>query len=199
MALALENTYKNTSNTITGFQTLVELAVKGDYTAQKSIFEKLAPIMYTVCRRYAQNDDDAKDIMQEGFIKGFSRISQWKADSNLQSWFARIMVNTALDVYRKQIRTSMSSLDDHLYNLSSVENEEDDISNRDDYGRLEFALECIQKLPAGYRAVINLYAIEGLSHKEIAEKLSINEVTSRTQLLKARNMLKKIMKENEVK
>lgn len=198
MALVLENTYKNTGNTITGFQTLVELAVKGDYTAQKAIFEKLAPLMYTICRRYAQNDDDAKDIMQEGFIKGFSRISQWKADSNLQSWFSRIMVNTALDVYRKQIRTSMSSIDDHLYSLSASEPDEEVIA-RDDYGRLEFALECIQKLPAGYRAVINLYAIEGLSHKEIAEKLSINEVTSRTQLLKARNMLKKIMKENEVK
>lgn len=196
MTLALENTYHNTSGTINGFQTLVESAIKGDYAAQKAIFEKISPLMFTICRRYAQNDDDAKDILQEGFIKGFSRISQWKADSNLQSWFARIMVNTALDVYRKQIRTSMSSIDDHLYNLSSVE-DDPEVSQRDDYGRLEFALECMQKLPAGYRAVINLYAIEGLSHKEIAEKLGINEVTSRTQLLKARNMLKKIMIESE--
>lgn len=195
MALPLETTYPPKNTVLTGFQSLVEAAVQGNLTAQKGIFEKLAPLMFTICRRYAQNDDDAKDILQEGFIKGFNKISQWKADSNLQSWFARIMVNTALDMYRKQIRTSMSSLDDHLYNLSA-EKEEDKAPIPDDYGRLEKALQCMQQLPAGYRAVLNLYAIEGLSHKDIAAQLGINEVTSRTQLLKARNMLKKLMKED---
>lgn len=154
----------------------------GKPTAQKALFLKYGPVMLTVCRRYARHIMEAEDFVQDGFIKVFRNIDKFKGESALGTWIRRIMINNALKHVAKSAFKKES--------IGIADNYDRDV-DPGTYAKLsaEDIMKLVAELPTGYKVVFNLYAIEGYSHKEIAEQLDIGESTSRSQLLKARRML----------
>ena len=165
---------------------LVEGCLRGERKWQKVLFEKYYGMMLAVCQRYSKNRDEAKDILQEGFIKVFQKLDQFSFSSSLEAWIRRVMVNTAIDFYRKN--ASLPTIFE-MDEASGVSGQHDVIS---DMNHAEL-LNLLQKLPPGYKIVFNMYVIEGYSHKEIADVLHISEGTSKSQLGKARNYLQKLI------
>lgn len=165
---------------------LITACINKQRWAQKQLYEAHYGKMMGVCLRYADNKDDALDILHEGFIKVFRHIAKYQPGTSLYSWIRRIMVNTAIDYYRKSIRRRTEDLD-QAYDLSS--NDPDAVSQCTE----KEILTAVQTLSPAYRAVFNLYVIEGFSHKEIADQLGITESTSRSNLVKARSKLKSIL------
>jgi RNA polymerase sigma-70 factor (ECF subfamily) len=155
--------------------------------AQKELYEKHYGKMMGICLRYSNNSEDAKDIINEGFIKVFRYLHRYKVGTSLEGWIRRIMINTSIDFYRKAIRHRTEDIE---YAQHTKANGEDAISK---YSAKEI-LGLIQQLPPSYRAVFNLYAIEGYSHREVASQLGISESTSRSNLVKARTKLKVLLK-----
>ena len=161
-------------------QKLIEECLKGHSLAQEKLFKKFYGIMLGICLRYTNNRNEAKEVLQEGYIKVFNNLHTFNYEGTLPGWMKKIMVNTAIDKYRKRMAEPVT------YDMPDVANVEDDIVgtlNKNDL------MECINLLPAGYKAVFNLFVIEGFSHKEIADQLGINEGTSKSQLAKAKQCL----------
>jgi len=156
---------------------------RGERKAQELLYRALASKMYAVCLRYATTDFEAEDMLQTGFVKVFQRIQDFKGEGSFEGWVRRIMVNTAIGIYRKKLRG---------LNIQSIDEGTDQPQQLFDMERLEVEdlMRLIQKLPDGYRVVFNLYAIEGYSHKEIAELLGVSEGASKSQLSRARSWLK---------
>ncbi|MEA3495487.1 MAG: sigma-70 family RNA polymerase sigma factor [Bacteroidota bacterium] len=165
---------------------LIKACLKGKSLAQEKLFKKYYGLMMGICLRYAVDKHEANDILQEGYIKIFKNISKFKFEGSFISWIKRIMINTAIDKYRKNAT---------IPNSFEVNEEIDSKNINDVLSNLEKQdlLKCINSLSIGYRTVFNLYVIEGFSHKEIAEKLQINEGTSKSQLFKAKQKLKIII------
>ncbi len=138
--------------------------------------------MYAVCLRYARSSSDAADILQEGFVKVFTKLDQFQFQGSFEGWIRRIMINTALRAYQRQRFDYESS---GYENLPEAPVDPDAVSNLSEAELLRL----INRLPDGYRVVFNLVAIEGYSHAEAAELLGIQESTSRSQLTKARRWL----------
>ena len=159
---------------------------KGNIDAFEGIYQVISAKMFAVCLRYAGNREEAKDILQDGFIKISQQLKNYQSDNSFEGWARRIMVNTALDHYRSRIRWKISELNesDEVANLESDE----DILSHLSYQEI---LLMVQELPHTYRLVFNLYAFEGLKHREIAEQLNISEGTSKSNLADARRILKK--------
>nr|WP_262910396.1 sigma-70 family RNA polymerase sigma factor [Pontibacter silvestris] len=155
----------------------------GESKAQKYLYERFASPMYGVCLRYLKNQMDAEEALLNGFMKIYQNINRFEAKGSFEGWVRRIMVNEALAFLRKKEPLHMA-IEDNTVQVASVGGADHDIAE----GEL---LELLRILPAGYRAVFNLYAIEGYSHKEIADMLSITEGTSKSQLSKARTMLQR--------
>lgn len=170
---------------------LIEACKKGDRAAQKSIYELLAPRMFPVCIRYIGDRALAEDILQEGFITLFTRIDTYKGDGSFEGWARRIFVTTALMSLRKKDALKMSDELEAARNLKA-----DTSSQIADIGYKEL-MELVMSLPPGFRTVFNMYAIEGYTHKEIADSLGITETTSRTQFSRARQWLQAKIKERE--
>jgi RNA polymerase sigma-70 factor (ECF subfamily) len=138
--------------------------------------------MFGLCLQYADNYDDAKDILQEGFIKVFLKLKQYDARGSFEGWVRRIMINTALERYRSQT---------HLYPLTEHDLRKDEMVYEEVFEKLS-ALDLVrlmQELPPRYRMVFNLYAIEGYTHKEVSEMLGITVGTSKSNLSRARQIL----------
>lgn len=169
---------------------LIEACRKGDKKAQRDLYEKYSPLMFTVCRRYINEPQAAEDVLVCGFMKVFTKIDQFKSEGSFEGWIRRIMVNESLSYIRKH---------KSLYMQVEIENadREPDYSQLGDHLVEEDLMKLIDRLPAGYRTVFNLYAIEGFSHKEIAQKLDISENTSKSQLSRARAHLQKLLIEAE--
>ena len=165
---------------------LVKSLRKQDPKAQRQLFEKYSPRMLGLCFRYAGDEMIAEDIMVEGFMRVFSKIDQFSGDGSFEGWMRRIMVNEALGFLRKQKRILEDTLSDEAENIA-------DYAYADQNLNAEELLALISELPAGYRTVFNLYAIEGYAHMEIAEMLGISESTSKSQLHRARAMLQKMV------
>ena len=142
--------------------------------------------MMGVCVRYASSIDEAKDFMQEGFIQVFTKIDSFQNKGSLEGWIRRIIVNTCLMELRK-IRPIFNEVEDL---------EMDDVGIYDELNEKDI-LQFIQTLPQGFRMVFNLFAIEGYSHKEIAEKLDISEGTSKSQFARARKALQNMIKQEQ--
>lgn len=158
--------------------------------AQRDLYNMFAPKMLAVCFRYAKDRDEAEDMLQEGFIKVFQSIHKYQDSGSLEGWIRRIMVNTAIDMIRKNKAMKMETpLDDYLTETIGADAITDNLE-------VEYLLNIIQTLPTGYRVVFNLFAIEGYSHAEIAEQLNINESTSRSQYTRAKILLKKRINED---
>ena len=166
---------------------LVKECVSGKHSAQKKFYDLFAKKMMGVCLRYTNNYEEAQDVLQEGFIKIFNKLPLFESKGSLEGWIRRIMVNTALDAYRKakkhQKNVDVGSVE---FMLDSTDFIIESI-NADDL------LEIIRSIPEGYRVVFNLFAIEGYSHKEIADQLGVTESTSKSQYSRAKKMLRKIL------
>lgn len=167
-------------------QDYIAACVRNERWAQEIIYKEYYPKMMAVCLRYSNTKEDALDIMHEGFIKVFRHISKFNQGTSLSAWIKRIMVNTAIDFYRKNIRRRTEDLD-FAYGIKS------DMPTVISTMTVEEILSCLQQLTPSYRAVFNLYVIEGYSHKEIADQLDISESTSRSNLVKARTKLKSLL------
>lgn len=147
--------------------------------------------MFGVCLRYVSNRVIAEDLLHDGFITVFSKVSSFRGDGSFEGWLRRIFVNTALGYLRKNNIIDDSEQIDALQPFSS-----DDASAIEQMAESEL-LQCIRQLPNGYRAVLNLFAIEGYSHKEIATLLNISEGTSRSQYLRAKKFLYHILQQEQ--
>ncbi len=167
---------------------IIEGCIRGRSDSQRVFFQYFYSGMLALCKRYAANEDEAKDLLQEGFIKVFDNLSKFRGDSSLKTWVSRVMVNNALNYIKKNNKVQFVSFDS-----SSDLDFADDAEYVEDLEHIqpEMLIELIQELPAGYRAILNLYAVEGFTHKQIAEALGIAEGTSKSQLAKARIFLKK--------
>lgn len=157
----------------------IAACVRQEKWAQKQLYMDHYGTMMGVCLRYAGDQDEALDILHEGFIKVFRNIAKYNSGTSLSAWIRRIMINTSIDYYRKKSRRRTEDVE-QAYNISA--------SGADAIGQCseKEILESIQKLSPAYRTVFNMYVIEGYSHKEIADRLNISESTSRSNLVKAR-------------
>jgi RNA polymerase sigma-70 factor (ECF subfamily) len=165
---------------------LIDGYIRGESWACKEIYEAYAPAMMSVCMRYVNNRETARDLLQEGFIKVFQKKHTFMNTGPLGAWIRRIIVTTALEYLRKnEGGKPVAVLDDYADSLYEMDESALDRLSADEL------LACVARLPAGYRTVFNLFAIEGYSHQEIGGMLGINEVTSRTQYIRARNALQK--------
>lgn len=166
---------------------IVEGCIKKDAIAQKHLYEKFVRKMMGVCLRYADSTEEAEDVVQNGFISVFENISSYRGTGPLEGWIRRIMVNTALTNIRKNKKLKQNiELDSVEFMLPSTNQLNESFEARD-------LLKIIQTLPTGFRTVFNLYAIEGYSHKEIAEMLNISEGTSKSQYSRAKTHLQKLI------
>lgn len=166
----------------------IAACINNEKWAQKKLYEDNYSSMYALSLRYASNKEDALDILHEGFIKVFKNIYKFQQGTSVTAWIRRIIINTAIDFYRRDTRRKEDNIEEAYYISSS---DEDALSKL----ATEEILSALQQLSLSYRSVFNLFAIEGYSHKEIAEILHINESTCRSNLVKARNKLKAILLE----
>ncbi len=150
--------------------------------AQQLLYEQHYGKMMGICLRYAGSRDEALDLLHEGFIKAFQNIKRYKPGTSITAWIRTIMVNTCIDYYRRNVRRRTEDLDT-VYAAST--DDPDVLSNLTE----QEILGAVQELSPAYRAVFNLYVVEGYSHKEIGEALDITESTSRSNLVKARHKL----------
>lgn len=164
-------------------QELIEECRKGDRSAQKKVFDSLAPKMFPLCIRYIGDRDTAEDILQEGFITLFTKLDSYSGEGSFEGWARKIFINTALMYLRK---TDALKLSDELDTAWGVSSDEPTAIQNIGYKDL---MKLISGLPTGFRTVFNMYVIEGYSHKEIGKTLGISEATSRSQLQRARMLL----------
>jgi RNA polymerase sigma factor (sigma-70 family) len=161
--------------------------LENNAAAQEALYARFSPKMLGVCYRFAKNREDAEDMLQEGFIKVFSQIHQYRNEGAIEGWIRRIMVHTCINMLKKNKKFSDSV--DITYARGIGIREE----NIPSIMQAKQVVECIRVLPVGYRTVLNLYAIEGYSHKEIGSMLDIEESTSRSQYTRAKAMLEDIL------
>jgi len=161
--------------------------LKNNAAAQEALYSRFSPRMLGVCYRFAKNREDAEDMLQEGFIKVFTQMHQYRNEGALEGWIRRIIVHTCINNLKKNKKFS-DSLD--IIHAHSVHINEELIPS---IMQAKQVVECIRMLPLGYRTVLNLYAIEGFPHKEIAGMLDIEESTSRSQYTRAKAMLEEIL------
>ena len=162
---------------------LLEGCKRGDRRTQELLYKMLASRMPGVCMRYAKDLFEAEDVLQTGFVKVFQKVNEFRGDGSFEGWIRRVMVNTAIESYRKNQRMMNLVEIDEVFDVPQVTFDMDGLEVRD-------LLNLIQQLSAGYKLVFNLYAIEGYSHKEIAQQLGITEGASKSQLSRARAILK---------
>lgn len=171
---------------------LVDLCLKNRVDAQKELYDRFSYTMFGICLRYAENREEAEDLLQESFIKVYKNLASYSDFGPLGGWIRRIVLNTAIENCRKKKNKTFLSLENAS---KQFENREDDAV---DNLALEDLVKKIQQLPHGYRAVFNLFAIEGYGHTEIAEQMGITVGTSKSQYSKARAMLRAMIEEENV-
>ncbi len=159
--------------------------LKSDKRSQDLLYKYFAPKMYGICLRFSGNAMEADDILQEGFIKVFTKLKDFRNEGSLEGWIRRTIINTAINSYRKNLKYSKFN------DIEGVEIPELNEENVYDKLSKEELVDLIRELPNGYRTVFNLNVIEGYTHREIGEMLKISDNTSKSQLTRARNILKK--------
>ncbi len=165
---------------------IINGCLTGNRRDQELLYRRHAPRLYAVCLQYSGNDEEARDILQEGFIKIFENLANYKYEGSFEGWMRRIVVNTALEKYRSK---------HNLYRVDDIDQipEPDAEPDNSDYSGLEAGdlLGIIRELPTKYRMVFNLFALEGYSHKEISNMMNITEGTSKSNLSRARVILQR--------
>lgn len=163
---------------------LIQGCIRGDRLMQELLYQKYSSKMYGVCLRYSGNLEDANDLLQEGFIKIFKNLTKFRGEGSFEGWIRRIFVNTSIEHFRKKVK---------LYHVTEVQEntiEDYDLNILDTLAEKDI-ISLVNELSPGYKAVFNMHVIEGYSHKEIADMLGINEGTSKSQLARAKGVLKK--------
>lgn len=166
--------------------------LKNNAAAQEALYNRFSPRMLGVCYRFAKNREDAEDMLQEGFIKVFTQMFQYRNEGALEGWIRRIIVHTCINILKKNKKFS-DSVD--IIHANTLHVKEEMIPS---IMQAKQVVECIRLLPIGYRTVLNLYAIEGFSHKEISAMLDIEESTSRSQYTRAKAMLEEILVKKKI-
>ncbi|MES1159646.1 MAG: sigma-70 family RNA polymerase sigma factor [Bacteroidota bacterium] len=176
---------ESTRNAGALFGVLAEKASGGDQRSFQQIYDAIAGKMYSLCLRYAGNAEDANDWFQEGCVKLYRNLGNFRGDGSFEGWARRIFVGTCIDCIKKRnllfpvIREGMDAASDDLTGYDNLTNED--------------LMRFIRQLPDGYRTVVNLYLVEGYNHKEIGDLLHISEEGSRSQLFRARVLLQKML------
>lgn len=169
---------------------LIKGCLRRERSAQRQLYDTFSSRMYSICYRYVKDSMEAEDILVTAFMKIFDKIGQFKSEGSFEGWIRRIVVNEALTYLRRNrsmyLETELEQAD-----------REPDYSKLSDHLEEEDLLNMIKELPTGYRIVFNLYAIDGYSHKEIADQLNISENTSKSQLSRARVYLQKMLVERD--
>jgi RNA polymerase sigma-70 factor (ECF subfamily) len=168
-------------------EAILKGCLQNDPTAQRELYNRYSPKMLSVCYRFAHNREDAEDMLQEGFIKIFSQMHTFGNRGAFEGWIRRIVVHTCINVLKKNKRFN-ESVD--IIHATAVQVREESVPS---IVQAKQIVECIRMLPIGYRTVLNLYAIEGYSHREIGTMLDIEESTSRSQYTRAKAMLEDIL------
>jgi len=163
---------------------LVALCIKGDSKGHRMLFDLFAGRLMSVCRRYGRSQEEAEDMLQEAFIKVFSNLESYTASGSLYGWLKSVAVNTCIKVLHKKSNKIVSEDISDVQLAGRLENVHQNLAAED-------LIAIINSLPLGYKSVFNLYEIEGYSHKEIGDLLHISESTSRSQLAKAKKLLKR--------
>ena len=166
---------------------LLELCLQGNRMAQEKLYRHYASRMHGICVRYARTGFEVEDIFQEAFVKVFTHLHRFNKQGSLDGWIRRIVVNTAVDSYKKNLLFK-----EHVSYDTAPDDELATVTLDDNLQETDL-LNLLNQLPDGYRLVFNLYAIEGYSHKEIADLLHINEGTSKSHLAKARKYLQHLL------
>jgi RNA polymerase sigma-70 factor (ECF subfamily) len=160
---------------------LINDCKKNDIKAQEQLYRQYAPKLFSVCLKYSSNYAEAQDNLQDGFLLIFEKINQFSFKGSFEGWLKRIMINNILQKYRSE--RILSLVDEEIKDEVEIEIDEESVS-------IEFLMKIIQELPERYRLVFNLYAIDGYSHQEIADMLKISVGTSKSNLSRARLILK---------
>jgi len=168
-------------------ESILKGCLRNDAVAQKELYNRYSPKMLAVCYRFAHNREDAEDMLQEGFIKVFSQIHTFRNQGAFEGWIRRIIVHTCINNLKKNKKFN-ESVD--LIHATAMQVREESVPS---IVQAKQVVECIRILPIGYRTVLNLYAIEGYSHREIGSMLDIEESTSRSQYTRAKQMLEDIL------
>lgn len=172
------------SQNLENLKNIVEDCVSGNVRAQETLYRMLAPKMFGVCLRYSKDRTEAEDNLQEGFIRVFAYIKNFRHEGSLEGWVRKIMVNVSLEKFRKQ---------NVMYPVEDISLYDSRVDSNDIIEKLaaEELVALIQELPPRYRMVFNLYVMEGYNHKEIGKEMQISEGTSKSNLARARDILKK--------
>lgn len=167
-------------------QELIQGCKKEDREVQKWLYERYAPMFFALCKRYVKTNEDAEDVLVEGFFKIFTKIDQYTGEGNFEGWMRRIMINESLMFLRKAHTRPYT---EEIVNLEQPDNFDvvDELAAND-------ILRLLDQLPDGYRTIFNLYVLEGLKHREIAELLGISINTSKSQLILAKKRMQELMR-----
>jgi RNA polymerase sigma-70 factor (ECF subfamily) len=171
--------------------TLIRGCLRNHAAAQKALYERFSSVMMGVCYRYARNRADAEDMLQEGFVKVFTHLGQYRSDGSLEGWIRRIMVTTAINLLKR---------DRYLQKQLGLETVTEPAASHAEGDEPEGEMmQLLRRLPPGYRTIMNLDAVEGYSHKEIGSLLGIAESTSRSQYSRARDMIIQLKNKGSLK
>jgi RNA polymerase sigma-70 factor (ECF subfamily) len=168
---------------------LIKQCANNDRKAQKEIYQLFAGKLYSICLKYSKNKQEAQDNFQDGFVTIFEKIGQFKFNGSFEGWMKRVMVNTVLLKYRN--KTVLNIITDEIPDEVIVDIDEEEVS-------LDFLLSLIQSLPDRYRMVFSLYVLDGYSHKEISKMMQIAEGTSKSNLARARAILKQRIENHQL-
>jgi RNA polymerase sigma factor (sigma-70 family) len=173
-------------------EALLQACLKNQPAAQQELYSKYSPKMLAVCYRFARNREDAEDMLQEGFIRVFTQIHQFQNKGSFEGWIRRIIVHTCINHIKKHKKFN-DSVD--ITQAHTLQVREDSVPS---IIQAKQVIECIRMLPIGYRTVLNLFAIDGYSHREISAMLDIEESTSRSQYTRAKAMLEQILVQKKI-
>ena len=187
----------NTEGTLPDHSALVDGCISGERRSQQRVYEMFYGKMMAVCLRYTKNADQAKDILQDGFIKVFRSVDKFNRAGSFEGWIRRIMVNTAIDHFRRTKNSYLLLGEERSIEDFGDQDEEDILADEAGEDILDLKpadiINAMQKLTPAYRTVFNLYVFEELTHKQIADTLGINIGTSKSNLAKAKHNLKKLL------
>ncbi len=167
---------------------LIRGCTRRDRASQKALYKHFYSLAMGICSRYSQNREDAKEVLNDGFMKVFTHIRKYDVNRPFTSWFSKILVNTAINHYKKNLKYQLHQ---ELTMAKSLKQEEDVLSGIS----YQEVLAMVQELPAAYRMVFNLFVIEGYKHREIAQQLGITTGTSKSNLSRAKEHLRVVLKD----
>jgi len=174
---------------------IIKGCISGNHDSLGMLYQRYASVMLGICCRYCKTRTEAEDVLQEGFIKVFQKISTYKGKGSFEGWLRRIMINTAINHFKANSKHYYHE-DIDLVNNISIKSDEETLTMEKEISQDEL-IQLIQELPAGYNMIFNLYVIDGLTHAEISNDLGISINTSKTQLMKARKWLRNKLSNKE--